>query len=109
VISTNSNNEKKDWAGSLWGPLAFFSMGLLCFVAPEEMLNDPGWKFVPNKTNFGRACGAIFLGGAIVFHAHFFWKPKGYRKFSTCGLLLGAVLILTGWAYVLWITGLPWL
>jgi len=103
-----TKQKKPDWGGSLWGPLFFFASGLLCLYAPEEMLSDPGWDSIPNKTNFGFACGAIFCGGGIVFHADGYWRPKGYHKVSMCGQLLGVSLVLAGFAYVLWTTGFPW-
>jgi len=105
------NLKKIHWGNGLWGPLIFFAIGLLCFYAPAEMLSTldrSSRDSLPNKTWFSYACGIIFCSGAIVFHANEYWKPRGYRKISTCGLLIGISFNLAGWAYVLWSIGSPW-
>ena len=97
-------------ASAFWGSLIFFSIGLYCLGAPEVMLSTlDHWalKQISNPRLFGYAIGSIFIGGAIVFHANGYLKHKGLSKLSTCGIVIGACLLLIGFAYVLWSIGLP--
>lgn len=107
----HAKQKKPNWGGSLWGPLIFFVIGFFFFIEPERMISTLGksaYESLPNKAWFGYALGIICCSSAIIFHTDGYWKPKGYRKISTCVLAIGVACNLAGWAYVMWSIGSPW-
>ena len=80
----------------------FALIGLLCFIAPEAVLDDPAWDVLPNRRFFSYANGLTFLGGAILFFASDDSMVKHRTKIRALLRCLGTTHLLSGIAYVAW-------
>lgn len=77
-------------------------IGWYCLAWPEAPLSDPYWDRLPNRTSFGYALGAIFLGGGVLFLCHGLAGLDRFRRPAHVGETVGGFLMVGGFAYVFW-------
>jgi len=97
--------------GGIILPVVFLAIGIYCIAFPEAILDNPAYAKLP-KRSFGAACGLLFVAGAIGFHVHEWWGPKGFARVSHVGRLICGVVALGAFAYMLkcivQVDGWPW-
>jgi len=95
----------EDWRGRILAgvlfPLILIAAGLYCIIAQRGLIVGRGWYTL--RGTAAVAQGIAALGAALFFHAHAFWGPVWRLPIiHELGRIVGAIVFIGGFGYVLW-------
>ncbi len=97
------NHSEENPAGKWLMAAGMLCLGCYGFAFPHALLADRFWDRLPDRTTFGYAIGAIFLGGGILFLLDALSARGLANGPLRLGTMIGSFSLTCGFLYVFWV------